>query len=142
MHQRKWFKMFRVTSAPVMPQHFRYLAMASGYSRVVFLVGGYAIKVPRVNAGFFTFVLGLMANGIEQSEWRDTEDHVRRSYLCPVVWNFSLFLSVMRRCRPATEQEAADALRAERAAWEAFTMDTHHGNFGWLDDKLVLVDYG
>lgn len=111
----------------------------TGVTREVLLVGGYAIKIPKLIYGWRNFLQGLMANMQEvdfsRAGWPE---------LCPIVFAVpGGWLTVMRRARVMTESE-----------WVEFDVDTFcngsniipaepkHDSFGWLDGKIVAIDYG
>lgn len=111
-----------------------------GVTRRVLLVGAYALKVPTVTE-WRLFLLGLLANMQEALFGR-----MNRPELCPVLWSIpGGFLVVMRRARVLTDEEF-DALDLER--WvvrdETFTVpaEIKSDSFGYLDGRLVAVDYG
>lgn len=114
--------------------------MAYGCTRAVFLIGPWAIKFPTVIYGWRLFLLGLLANMQEQifsrTGWPE---------LCPVLWGVSGgWLVVMRRAKILTEEEFE---RLDLESWvnrNDYTIpaEIKHDSFGWLDGKLVAVDYG
>lgn len=86
------------------------------------------------------FLHGLLAN-MQEAKFSKTG----WPELCPVLFAFpGGFLIVMRRARPLTRSEF-DSLDLER--WiekEAYTIpaEPKMDSFGWLDGRLVAVDYG
>jgi hypothetical protein len=134
----------------------------AGVTREVFLIGRYAIKIPKLVYGWKMFLNGLLANMQEREfaaeGWPE---------LCPIV--FSLpggWLVVMRRARVMTDEEfAAFDFRAfvtRDDDYAAYNLDAWGGNarnggepealvvpveakadsFGWLDGRVVAIDYG
>ncbi|MES2323237.1 MAG: hypothetical protein V4633_13315 [Pseudomonadota bacterium] len=115
---------------------------AYGTTRTVLLVGKYAVKFP-ATVEWRLFLLGLLANMQERKFSRCGWPE-----LCPVL--FSLpggWLVVMRRAKNLSYDEwmgfdagelNAFVNRPEYAVPAELKMDS----FGWLDGKLVAVDYG
>jgi hypothetical protein len=116
---------------------------AAGVSRKVFLVGPYALKLPRFGFSrrnnWQAGLMGLLANMTERA-WSGFDPR-----LCPVL--FSLpggILVVMRRARPLTEAEWAsvgpDFARLGHDA--ALPIEVKRANLGVHDGRIVAVDYG
>lgn len=120
--------------------------IARGVTRRVLLIGQYALKVPNP-AEWRLFLLGLLANMQEaifaKARWPE---------LCPVVWSLpGGFLVVMRRARVLTDDEFEEHEALIRR-WifggpgeenERFVpAEPKSDSFGWLDGRLVAVDYG
>jgi hypothetical protein len=97
------------------------------------LAGSLAIKVPAIRCGYRLFLQGLLAN-LQEREWGRTAD----PRLCPVLLACPLgtFL-VMRRADDIEESElpAADE-------FDCLPLDHKADNFGRLDGRIVLRDYG
>jgi hypothetical protein len=116
-----------------------------GTTRTVFLIGRLAIKIPSF-VEWRLFLHGLLANLQER-----TFSRAGWPQLCPVRWCCpgGWFL-VMSRAEPLTRQEF-DALdyaewikggeSLERGDW-VLPVENKLDSFGWLDGKLVAVDYG
>jgi hypothetical protein len=111
-----------------------------GATREVFLVGRFAIKVPRMVYGWPMFLKGLLANMQEvdfsKTGWPE---------LCPVV--FSLpggWLIVMRRAQPISRDYWAFFDPEKFCEKEDRIIPAEHklDSFGWLDGRVVAVDYG
>lgn len=110
----------------------------SGASRTVLLIHSYAFKLPRIGGGWRAFLLGLLSNLRERELGRKREEH-----LCPV--KFSVpggWLVVMPRVKPLGEMDydtlaniTAGPLRT------ASSWDFKPCSFGWLNGRIVAVDY-
>ena len=115
----------------------------TGYSRAVFALGAFVVKVPRL-ATWERFLYGLLGNMQEtylgQFEWPE---------LCPVL--FALpggFAVVMRRAQVCTDADwpgedackeiISNANRADRCVPAELKPDS----WGWLNGRLVAIDYG
>ena len=113
--------------------------LKAGVTRRVLLVGNLAIKFPRWYS-WKNFLLGLLANMQEvkfsATGWPE---------LCPVI--FSLpggFMVVMRR---ATEMTDDEFMARDMAYWidrgnYVVPAEIKADSFGWLDGRLVAIDYG
>lgn len=111
-----------------------------GCTRLVILIGPWAIKLPRFGYGWRLGLTGLLCNMAEVRAWT-----MRAPELCPIVAHVpGGFALVMRRARPLTEAE-----------WTAFDFDRFcdpgpyvvpaerkRDSFGVLDGRIVAVDYG
>ncbi len=106
--------------------------MISGITRNVFLTKRYAIKLPTFRS-WKLFLTGLLANMQETFWWKETHNDSR---LCPVVFGcWGGWFIVMRKAEPI------DRL----INYEYFTglpLDPKPTNFGILDDRVVMIDYG
>ena len=112
-----------------------------GTMREVFLVGRWAVKVPKLTRGWRNFLQGLLANMQERELFARGWPQ-----LCPVV--FSLrggWLIVMRRAEPLTEEFFDTFDREAFAELEDGTfvpVEGKHSCYGILDGRVVAVDYG
>jgi len=113
--------------------------IAYGCTRTVWLIGPYAFKFP-AGAEWRLFLLGLLANMQERlfsrTGWPE---------LCPVIWSIpGGWLVVMKRVRVLTEDEFANLDLEKWVERGDYTVpaEIKHDSFGWLDGKLVAIDYG
>ena len=111
-----------------------------GATRMVFLIGGYAFKLPSFKE-WRLFLHGLLANMQEvvfsKTGWPE---------LCPVLFHLPLgLLVVMPRCQPLTGEEF------NKFDYDKFTIHDDYvltyienkpDSFGILNGKIVAVDYG
>lgn len=116
--------------------------IAFGVTRKVLLIGDWAIKVPNFDE-WRLFLLGLLANmqeaAFSRAGWPE---------LCPVL--FSLpggWLIVMRRARVLTDVEWTDMDEKFKRGFmqnSEYTVpaELKSDSFGWLNGRLVAVDYG
>lgn len=111
--------------------------IAHGTTRVVFLVGRWAVKVPRVKWGWRGFLRGSLANLSEQ-EWSRYEPSPPTCPPNPVLraapWGLA---NVYRRATPYTDDFDRDR---DRPLFGIFG-DAKAINLGWVDGRLVLLDY-
>ena len=110
-----------------------------GVTRSVLLIGPWAVKVPRLTE-WRLFLLGLLANMQEalfsRTGWPE---------LCPVLWSVpGGFLIIMRRATVLTDEEflTLDLDRWVQRANYIIPAEIKSDSFGYLDGRLVAVDYG
>jgi hypothetical protein len=111
-----------------------------GVMREVFLVGRWAIKLPKLTRGWRNFLRGLLANIHERElstlRWRT---------LCPIVFSVpGGWLNVMQRATPLTDDELAHFdiggfFYPENG--EVIPGEPKGSSIGWLDGRIVAVDY-
>lgn len=111
-----------------------------GVTREVILTRRYAIKVPRLSFGWRNFLHGLLGNmqeaAFSAAGWPE---------LCPV--EFSIpggWLLVMRRAEPLSDAdwERFDAMSFRETEDYIVPVEAKQDSFGWLDGRIVAVDYG
>lgn len=115
-----------------------------GCSRLVFKVGGYALKLPNFRYGWRAFLRGLMHNMDEATVWRVLgEDGRDRSRLCPVAWACPGGWFLVMPWAPVGRDGEHDLLASafggidENTVREMLKAD----NVGLLHGKWVVVDY-
>lgn len=110
-----------------------------GATRIVFLVGKYAIKIPNVYE-WRLFLHGLLANITEVR----CKGSVAEGF-APVLWHLPLgFGLVMQRARVLTDEEF-QALDFD--AWNdrgdyVIGCEPKSNSLGWIDGQIVAIDYG
>lgn len=115
--------------------------LAYGCSRLVILTRRYAIKVPNFRYGWRAFLHGLLHNMQERAFAR-----TKHPKLCPVVCGVpGGWLIVMRRATPLASSTPdgewlAVWCREDPTLW--IPAEPKTDSFGWLDGRLVAVDYG
>jgi hypothetical protein len=130
---------WRVNGAPVGLLLLRKSVIKRGATRIVFLVGKYAIKIPNVSY-WRTFLYGLLGNMQEVAF-----STLRSEKLCPVVFSFpGGFLLIMPRAEPISQEEF-EAI--EPTVWneeDGFVVPGEHkwDSYGRLNGRIVRVDYG
>lgn len=121
----------------------------TGVTRKVLLIGKYAIKFPSLYS-YRHFLQGILAN--------DQEQHWSRMFkwskkLCPVIWcSWGCFVIIMPQVKVLTDQECRDGklahldidefLLIEPGEEGRFPVEKKSDSFGWLDGRLVIIDYG
>lgn len=119
-----------------------------GISRTVVLVGRYAIKVPSLRGGstggvrgrLQSFAWGVLANASERqwhgyAPWAGQVAPVLRSWLGGLV-------QVYPRCEPlpVNDRDEYDGPHP-LPALDPDPGDNKADNFGWLDGRIVRIDY-
>ena len=120
-----------------------------GATRMVILIGRWAIKIPNILRGWKFLLYGFLAN-MQEREWDGFDNR-----LCPIRYTApgGAFL-IMVRCRPVTLEEFDQHIdgkwtrmrdretgRPVPYSWE-LPVELKPSSFGWLGDRIVAVDYG
>ena len=122
--------------------------MSEGTTRVVFIVGDYVIKFPRL-CKWRTFIYGLISN-ITEREFVARNNGVDCSALARVICSCPLgFWLVMERadrvCSSMDEFKNDKDIQWFIAYWNSTRTDTFDdipANIGYFGDKLKIIDYG
>ena len=114
----------------------------AGAMREVFLVGRWAIKLPKLTSDWRQFLRGLLSN-MEEREFS------AKGYpeFCPVVFSLPCgWLVVMRRAEPLTDEFLAGFDRLQFIMPDDGRLfpevEPKDDSFGMLDGRVVIVDYG
>lgn len=114
-----------------------------GTNRTVFLIGRYAIKIARFwhsNSCYRwkSFLRGILAN-INEAYWYKWSK--QKDKLCPVLFKSPLgVILIMKRAELLScEEYNKDVFNS---IFKALPLDNKIENFGKIDEKIVLVDYG
>lgn len=113
----------------------------TGCTRIVVLVGRWAVKLPNFCDGWKLFLFGLLANMTERVFWKEGG----WPQLCPVLFSIpGGWLVVMRRVREMTDDEFESFNSREWAERGDYLIPCEHksNSFGWLDGRIVCLDYG
>ena len=117
-----------------------YFNFAYGLTRMVFIVGPYAIKIPSFygGGGWWYFLKGLLAN-MQEYEWSTLYNNEKK--LCPVLWACpGGWLSIMQRVDRVCNDD--DEIKMSFMSNYPYFKDFKSENFGILDGRLVAIDYG
>lgn len=111
----------------------------TGCTRIVILIGNFAIKIPAFDCEWRLFLRGLLAN-MQEARWAKTG----WDELCPV--KFSIpggFFLIMKRARELTDNEFL-ALNLKEFIHDdcIIPVELKSNSFGYIDGKLVAIDYG
>lgn len=107
-----------------------------GVTRIVLLIGSYAIKFPNPLYCHSHFLQGCYANWSERQltkRFNIYQHKISPTFFC--AW-FGLF-SVQRRVLELNR----DLSSKEVEYFKELTSDIKKENFGWLEERLVCVDY-
>lgn len=116
------------------------MTKARGCYRRVLLLGNYAIKFPDWSWGIEAFFQAIVMNLRESRLWKETKN----KDLCPVIFKFPLGLFIiMKRVRVLTDKEYSDNehLICEDGSFLPLG-EKKPSSFGFLDNNLVVIDYG
>lgn len=102
-----------------------------GITRIVVLVGRWAIKLPRWNYGWGKFVEGVTNNRSEWAYWRKTKSNE----VCPTLFSFWGLFNIMPRVRICESKEEIECIPLDD--W----LDRKPDNLGHYKEKIVWVDY-
>jgi len=117
------------------------MTIVKGSTRWVFVAKKFVYKIPSLYS-FKHFLLGLLAN-MQEVEFSKCKDF--KETLCPVKFYFSLgLLVVMPKARILEPNEVSKDFLKEFClnANLRDLVEFKHNSFGYLDKKLVAVDYG
>lgn len=105
--------------------------ITEGRNRFVLLIGGYAIKFPSLRC-WRDFLFGILNNLNER------EAHASHPAYCPVLWSApGAVLIVMPRVEIMDDEAFAGAQVPAAAG-----VEHKASSWGWLNGRLVAVDYG
>lgn len=111
--------------------------MKRGTTRLVFLIGGYAIKVPRPNR-WKSFLRGILAN-MDERLWYKNSPESWRLKMCPSLSCFlGGFVLISKRAYPI---DLEDYQEIDFSFYNPLPLDRKILNFGWYENRIVLVDY-
>jgi hypothetical protein len=115
------------------------MQVKNGCTRCVVLFGDYAFKLPQFRYGWRNFLFGLLANQQENTWWNRT----RNPFLCPVVFSIpGGWLTVQKKVIELQDDERTES----QLKWYTESLydlvEPKPSSFGWLDNKLVAIDYG
>jgi hypothetical protein len=108
------------------------ISVSRGASRTVLLVGRWAVKVPRLRAGYKAFLCGMLSNMAERDRWRVA----RQPGLCPVLWSLPFGLCVVM---PRVRLVDRTTDTTELAGLTGY--DHKASSYGYHRGELVAIDY-
>lgn len=128
------------------------IRLRRGITRTVILTRRHAIKLPSLRpygnglAGLLWSVCrGILANQSEAEWWRNADPDTRTK-LCPVLRSWlGGIVNVYPRCEPFGVVPHVEMAMFERT-YRPLDLDPCPGdekpdNYGWLEDRLVRLDY-
>lgn len=125
----------------------------TGCTRIVLLTKRYAIKIPNFIDGYKSLLNGLLAN-LEEREF----SKLNYKQLCPILFSLPLgLINVMPKVKILSDEEFTislldefDIFSVEDSEYKLdivcngyfIRVENKANSFGWLNEKLVCVDYG
>jgi hypothetical protein len=117
-----------------------------GRTRIVIELKDVVIKIPNFLKNWQTFIRGLLSNMDEHDIWTFNSGKYEKgkSYLlCPILWSsWGGWVVVMKRAETVLTYD--DYWRLDQDVLkehEHFAGDDHGPNYGYLDGRLVKIDY-
>lgn len=105
-----------------------------GSTRIVILVGKYAVKIPNI-VEWKLFLNGLLGNMRERAYWR----FQTFPKLCPIVFSIpGGFINIMKRATPLSIEEFNDL---NWVLFDRIPCERKLSSYGLLEGKIVVVDY-
>jgi len=115
-----------------------------GSSRWVFVIGGYAFKIPSLNS-YQKFLYGLIANDTERKNYFEFYEVYPRNKLCPIVMYLPLgLLNVMKEATIMTEAEFTAFDYSGFVSLDnccILPVERKADSFGYYKDQIVAIDY-
>jgi hypothetical protein len=114
-----------------------------GITRTVILTKRYAIKLPALRHGWAKFLYGLLSN-IDEARFACMANEFA---LCPTIFAMpGGWLNIQPRCQTLSDAEwrliAWIERDDKRDTWQGMSCDFKRDNFGTLNGRIVLLDYG
>ena len=122
------------------------LEIKRGSTRIVFLIGNWAIKIPNF-AEWRLFLHGLLGNMQEKRFSIYPE-------ICPIIFSIrGGFMNIAKRARELSEEEFEREILGKCKCtqtsvifidenYRKLRIEKKASSFGWLDGKIVIIDYG
>lgn len=107
-----------------------------GTTRIVFLIGSYAIKIPRFY-GWRSILKGILGN-LDEYKWYKHSPVEWQLKMCPTLFTFAGLFNVCKRACPILIE---DYQELDFTYYEPLPLDKKLGNFGRYQNRIVLVDY-
>lgn len=111
--------------------------MRYGTTRVVLLIGSFAIKFPRPS-NIRRFAMGILANMDERLWFRESPADWKLN-MAPALYCFWGFVLIAKRARSITQKQYETINDAD---YIPLPYDKKIDNFGLYEERIVLVDYG
>lgn len=107
-----------------------------GLSRMVILIGSYAIKIPNPFNGDGLFVTGMIGNILERSRWKECNKH---PMVAEQLYCFPLGLfAIMRRY----DDMGGEITQEEYESMPFLNIDIKRNNFARTTKGIIVLDYG
>ena len=110
-----------------------------GVTRLVFEFDNFVIKIPNFTYSWQHFLKGILANIQEYTTWSWSKDEL----LCPVLWcSWGGWFLIMKKAKTYSFDEWDNIEVDISNHIKYFPGDDTMSNYGYLNDKLVKIDYG
>ncbi len=124
----------------------------TGATRLVIILNNHVIKIPNFTYSYHHFIKGILANLNEASTWDIISKYTpyKAYLLCPVTFSFAGIILIMKK---ANVEKHINELRSSPIdiplkqlykPWinNGLGGDDKPDNYGYLNDRLVKIDYG
>ena len=115
--------------------------MKRGSTRWVLFIGNYAYKIPSLK-NISQFKWGLIANKHESNFYKAYD---KKNKICPVVFSIPFgLLIVMPKIRVVKDNELSKEYLTQHCTEPGYIIpaELKCDSFGYLNSKLVVIDYG
>ena len=116
--------------------------LKEGACRYCLLIGNYAVKFPKFT-NLEVLLLGLLSNVSERKLWQYSPDNHKQLY-CPVLGELWGLVLVMPKVKMLKERNSVQLHSAQVQFMNTGITNFQEAKFvnlGFLDDRLVSVDY-
>ena len=125
-----------------MSSNFKYKIIKKGCTRIVFIIGNYVIKIPNFEHSMQHFLYGCYANWSERvisKQVSKTINHPFTNKIAPCLFccYFGLIF-FFNRCIEKINDLTIDEINDYKDIHQG---DSKKENFGYLNGKLVCLDY-
>lgn len=131
----------------------------NGCTRIVFLFKSIVIKIPGSTYSWEHFLKALLGNIQENKTWKYNSGKYEKGFshlLCPVLWcSWGGWILIMKRAdttcyideirnEPQYGEDFRNKMEIRYKEWIAagFGGDDKPDNYGYLEGRLVKIDYG
>lgn len=113
----------------------------TGITRIVLEFKFFVIKIPNFSYQWSHFLQGLLSNMNEDKSYRWSS---KPELLCPVIWSsWGGWMLVMKKAIPCKYlDEGGEEIDYSKWIVEGYGGDDKPDNYGYLDGKIVKLDYG
>lgn len=114
----------------------------NGCTRIVFVFRCVVVKVPNFTCQWSHFLKGILGNLHENKTWKWNSgkyESGKSKFLCPVIWcSWGGWILVMKRAEAC---DWGEEINYDDWSYLGFGGDDKPQNYGWLEGRLVKIDY-
>ena len=112
--------------------------IVQGETRIVFIIGNYAIKIPNYLKGYRQFLYGLLSNTQEVQFQKQSQ------YLMPVIFRLPFnFVIVMPKAEVLMQNLSPDDFHKITTDLGVYPrVDYKPDSFGMWKNRVYVIDYG